>query len=104
VPNECGVEILFAIGHEILLLQSFLPYASSLTLLSPKLRLEHCGPRRNTVHFSTLIAFRMSTDGSRLSVRRLRGKLLILRLTARRLRRWPRGSRRSCRISSSTVS
>ena len=45
------------------------------------------GARANTVHFSTLIAFLMSIGGSGLSVRRRNGKLLILRLTPRGLRR-----------------
>ena len=41
----------------------------------------------NAVHFRIFIAFLMLIDGSRLSVRRLSGKLLIFLLTQRLLRR-----------------
>ena len=58
----------------------------------------------NTVHFSTLIAFLMSIGGSGLSVRRRNGKLLILRLTPRGLRRLRLEETSSSRISSSTAS
>jgi hypothetical protein len=61
-------------------------------------------PKRNTVHFSTLIAFLMSIGGSGLSVRRRNGKLLILRLTPRGLRRLRLEETSSSRISSSTAS
>jgi len=62
------------------------------------------GPSPNTVHFSTLIAFLMSIGGSGLSVRRRNGKLLILRLTPRGLRRLRLEETSSSRISSSTAS
>ena len=52
----------------------------------------------------TLTAFLMSTGGSGLFVRRRMGKLLILRLTPRGLRRLRLETTRSWRISSSTVS
>src|SRR5271163_5193186 len=45
----------------------------------------------------------MSTGGDGRSALRRTGKLLILRLTPRLLRRWRRGGTRSCRISSRTA-
>src|SRR5271169_5710987 len=45
----------------------------------------------------------MSTGGDGRSALRRTGKLLILRLTPRLLRRWARGAMRSCRISSRTA-
>jgi hypothetical protein len=60
-------------------------------------------PKPNTVHLSTLIAFLISIDDSGLFVRRRSGKLLILRLTPRKLRRLRLETTRSCRISSRTV-
>jgi hypothetical protein len=57
----------------------------------------------NTVHLRTLMAFLMSTGGGGLFVRRRSGKLLILRLTPRGLRRLRLETTRSWRISSSTV-
>ena len=62
------------------------------------------GFRPNTVHLRIRIAFLTLIDGRRLSVRRRSGKLLIFRLTQRLLRRCRRDGRRSCSISSSTVS
>ncbi|MGA9578728.1 MAG: hypothetical protein WBV90_14035, partial [Terrimicrobiaceae bacterium] len=59
---------------------------------------------RNTVHFSTLMAFSMLIGGSELCVRRRSGKLLIFRLTPRGFRRLRLEPTRSCRISSSTAS
>ena len=60
--------------------------------------------KANTVHFSTLIAFFMSIGGGGLSVRRRNGKLLILRLTPRGLRRLRLEETSSSRISLSTAS
>jgi hypothetical protein len=57
----------------------------------------------NTVHLSSLMAFLISIGGSGLFVRRRSGKLLILRLTPRELRRLRLQTTRSCRISSSTA-
>ena len=57
----------------------------------------------NTVHLSTLIAFLISIGDSGLFVRRRSGKLLILRLTPRELRRLRLETTRSCRISSRTA-
>jgi hypothetical protein len=57
----------------------------------------------NTVHLSILMAFLISIGGSGLFVRRRSGKLLILRLTPRELRRLRLQTTRSCRISSSTA-
>ena len=61
-------------------------------------------PRRNTVHLMILTAFLMSIGGNGLAFRGRRGKLLILRLTPRRLRRLRLETARSWRISSSTAS
>jgi hypothetical protein len=57
----------------------------------------------NTVHLSILMAFLISIGGSGLFVRRRSGKLLIFRLTPRKLRRLRLETTRSCRISSSTA-
>jgi hypothetical protein len=58
----------------------------------------------NTVHLSILMAFLMMMRGSDLYVRGRSGKLLILRLTPRKLRRLRLETTRSWRISSSTAS
>jgi hypothetical protein len=58
----------------------------------------------NTVHLSILTAFLMLMRGSDLFVRSRIGKLLILRLTPRKLRRLRLETTRSCRSSSSTAS
>jgi hypothetical protein len=57
----------------------------------------------NTVHLSILMDFRMLIGGRGLLFRGRSGKLLILRLTPRRLRRWRLDTTRSWRISSRTV-
>src|SRR5277367_4357897 len=49
------------------------------------------------------MAFAISSGAGGRSALRRTGKLLILRLTPRLLRRWARGGTRSCRISSSTA-
>jgi hypothetical protein len=49
------------------------------------------------------MAFAMSIGGGGRSALRRTGKLLILRLTPRLLRRWARGGTRSSRISSRTA-
>src|SRR5712691_3406963 len=74
--------------------------------LSPTCGIHCCETRAspNTVHLSTLMAFLMLTGGGGLFVRRRSGKLLILRLTPRGLRRLRLETTRSWRISSSTAS
>src|ERR1700730_15291738 len=61
-------------------------------------------PSPNTVHLSILMAFLMLMRGSDLFVRGRSGKLLILRLTPRKLRRLRLETTRSWRVSSSTAS
>jgi hypothetical protein len=61
-------------------------------------------PKINTVHLRRRIALTTSNGGGGLSPRRRSGKLLILRLTARGLRRLRLETTRSCRISSSARS
>ena len=58
----------------------------------------------NTVQLMIMMAWAMLYGGGFGSPRRRSGKLLILRLTPRGLRRWQRATTRSCRISSSTLS
>ena len=58
----------------------------------------------NTVHLMILIDLSMSTGGRGVAWRGRSGKLLILRLTPRGLRRLRLETTRSCRISSSTLS
>ena len=57
----------------------------------------------NAVHLSILIAFRMLIRGRGLLCRGRRGKLLILRLTPRGLRRLRLDTTRSSSISSRTA-
>ena len=57
----------------------------------------------NTVHLMIFTASRRLIGGSGLACRGRRGKLLILRLTPRRLRRWRLETTRSWRISSSAA-
>jgi hypothetical protein len=61
-------------------------------------------PKRNAVHLSILTAFLMLIGFSWVAVFRRSGKLLILRLTPRGLRRLRLELTRSCRISSRTAS
>jgi hypothetical protein len=82
------------VGNEALVLDAATRYPS----------VNFFGLNPDTVHFSTLIAFLMSIGGSGLSVRRRNGKLLILRLTPRGLRRLRLEETSSSRISSSTAS
>ena len=57
----------------------------------------------NTVHLTILIAFRMLIGGRGILFRGRRGKLLILRLTPRKLRRLRLETTRSSSISRSTA-
>jgi hypothetical protein len=57
----------------------------------------------NTVHLMILTTFLRSIGGNGLACRGRSGKLLILRLTPRRLRRFRLETTRSCRISWSTA-
>jgi hypothetical protein len=72
--------------------------------LSSSLFAKKTRANRNTVHLSTLMAFFILTGGSGLFVLRRSGKLLILRLTPRGLRRLRLETTRSWRISLSTAS
>jgi hypothetical protein len=59
--------------------------------------------RPNTVHLMILITFRTSITGSGFACRGRKGKLLILRFTPRKFRRFRLDTTRSCRISSRTA-
>jgi hypothetical protein len=65
---------------------------------------EKYGASSNAVHLSILTAFLMLIGFSWVAVFRRSGKLLILRLTPRGLRRLRLELTRSCRISSRTAS
>ena len=69
----------------------------------PSQKLKGVKPRVNTVHLSILIASRISILGRGLAECGRMGKLLILRLTARGLRRLRLDTTRSSRISSRTA-
>ncbi len=60
-------------------------------------------PKRNTVHLMILIVVEISMAGRGLARGGRSGKLLILRLTPRGLRRRRLDTTRSCRISSRTA-
>ena len=60
--------------------------------------------RGNTVHLKILMQLLMLIDAKGFESRRRRGKLLILRLTPRGLRRLRLDTTRSCKSSSKTVS
>jgi len=57
----------------------------------------------NTVHLMILIALRRLIGGNGLAFRGRRGKLLILRFTPRKFRRFRLDTTRSCKISSRTA-
>ena len=61
------------------------------------------GAKPNTVHLIILMAFLMSIEGMGLPCRGRSGKLLILRLTPRKLRRLRLDTTRSSSISSRTA-
>jgi AhpD family alkylhydroperoxidase len=73
--------------------QAALAWTEAVTLVS-----------HNTVHLSIIIALPMSMGGRGAAWRGRKGKLLILRLTPRGLRRWRLETTRSSRISSRTAS
>jgi hypothetical protein len=101
VRNNGGAATEFQFGGETL--ERFSSSRGVFRSVQGGLFLRKTPPKRNTVHLTILMAFRMLIGGRGMLCRGRSGKLVILRLTPRKLRRLRLETTRSSSISPSTA-